>query len=65
MKNLSDLFTRFTVGKHYKIEKEVDFYVFEYSGMKGLHHCFKEIHGGWSRTYTDAQLIGKKIEEIS
>lgn len=39
--------------------------VFEYIGKQGIHHCFKEIYGGWLRTYTDPQLIGKKIEEVN
>lgn len=38
--------------------------IFEYIGKQGIHHCFKEIHGDWSRTYTDPQLIGKKIMEV-
>ena len=39
-------------------------YVFEYLGTQGIHHCFKEIHGGWSRTYTNSQLIDKRIMEV-
>lgn len=31
----------------------------------GKHHMFREARGGWTRTYTDAQLVGKKIEEVS
>ena len=38
--------------------------VFRYKGKIGIHHCFSEINGGWHRTYTDAQLIGKKIKEV-
>ena len=38
--------------------------IFKYIGKHGIHHCFKEIHGGWSRTYTDAQLVGKDIKEV-
>ena len=38
--------------------------IFEYAGKQGIHHCFKANPGGWSRTYTDNQLIGKKIKEV-
>ena len=38
--------------------------IFKYIGKHGIHHCFKEIHGGWSRTYTDPQLVGKYIKEV-
>jgi len=38
--------------------------VFRYEGKEGIHHCFREVSGGWSRTYTDIQLMGKKIEEV-
>ena len=36
-----------------------------YTGKHGIHHCFTEIHSGWRRTYTDAQLIGKTIKEVT
>ena len=39
-------------------------YVFQYEGTQGIHHCFKEIHGGWSRTYTNSQLVDKRIQEV-
>ena len=39
-------------------------YVFQYLGTQGIHHHFKEINGGWSRTYTNSQLINKRIQEI-
>ena len=39
-------------------------YVFEYLGAQGIHHCFREIHGGWSRTYTNSQLIDKRVMEV-
>ncbi len=39
-------------------------YVFQYEGTQGIHHCFREIHGGWSRTYTNSQLIDKRIMEV-
>ena len=37
--------------------------VFSYEGKRGIHHMFREVRGKWTRTYTDAQLIGKKIKE--
>ena len=40
-----------------------DWCIFKYAGKNGIHHVFTETQGGWKRTYTDAQLIGKKIEE--
>lgn len=40
------------------------FCVFRYEGKRGIHHIFKEVKGGWTRTYTDAQLIGKHIKEV-
>lgn len=40
-----------------------DLCVFRYKGKEGIHHVFTEARGGWTRTYTDAQLIGKIIEE--
>lgn len=38
--------------------------VFRYEGKVGIHHCFRETRGGWTRTYTDVQLIGKRIAEV-
>ena len=38
--------------------------VFRYEGKQGIHHVFREVSGNWTRTYTDAQLIGKKIKEV-
>ncbi|MBQ7220717.1 MAG: helix-turn-helix transcriptional regulator [Synergistaceae bacterium] len=38
--------------------------IFRYEGKDGIHHCFRETRGGWRRTYTDAQLVGKIIEEV-
>ena len=49
----------FEVGKSYAIEH----YVFRYESKHGIHHIFREVNNGWQRTYTDAQLIGKEIEE--
>ena len=40
------------------------YYVFQYEGTQGIHHCFREIHDGWSRTYTNSQLIDKRIQEV-
>ena len=39
-------------------------YIFQYFATQGIHHHFKEIHGGWSRTYTNSQLINKRIQEV-
>lgn len=39
-------------------------YVFQYLGTQGIHHCFRGIHGGWSRTYTISQLIDKRVMEV-
>ena len=47
----------FNIDECYKI----DGFVFKYLGKQGIHHCFEEINGGWTRTYTDVQLIGRKI----
>lgn len=38
--------------------------VFRYEGKRGIHHYFREVRGGWTRTYTDNQLIGKRILEV-
>ena len=40
------------------------YYVFQYLGTQGIHHCFREIHGGWRITYTNSQLIDKRIQEV-
>ena len=39
--------------------------ILRYLGKQGKHHVFKSVRGGWSRTYTDAQLIGKFIQEVT
>ena len=39
-------------------------YIFTYQGKQGKHHVFNHFKGGWCRTYTDAQLIGKIIKEL-
>ena len=38
--------------------------VFRYEGKFGIHHQFREIFNGWTRTYTDAQLTGKFFQEV-
>ena len=63
----------FEVGKKYyimgnennKFEVDVSEYLFEFVKDEGIHHCFKSVQGGWTRTYTDAQLVGKQIKEES
>ena len=40
-------------------------YTYRYLGKQGIHHTFREISGGWGRTYTDAQLVGKELVEVS
>ena len=39
-------------------------YVFRYLRKEGLHHFFQEVVGGLLRTYTDAQLVGKFVDEV-
>ena len=39
-------------------------YVFQYERTEGIHHCFREVRGGWSRTYTDCQLVDKRVQEV-
>lgn len=60
----------FTEGHMYRIEdrqnakkQDIDICLFMYEGKQGIHHCFREVRGGWTRTYTDAQLVGKHIKE--
>ena len=58
----------FEEGRTYKIydtqkQQEDDINVFRYEGKHGLHHCFRQVRVGWTRTYTDAQLVGKLIKE--
>ena len=38
--------------------------IFVYLRKEGRHHIFREKRGGWIRTYTDTQLMGKKIKEV-
>lgn len=54
----------FVPGRHYAIYGKSNNYIFEYLRKDGIHHCFREIHGGWTQTHTDCQLIGKKVEEV-
>ena len=57
----------FAEGHKYRISesaKKPDDDVFKYEGKHGIHHCFREVLVGWTRTYTDAQLVGKHIEEM-
>ena len=44
--------------------KEEIRHVFRYCGKKGVHHVFREVKCGWTRTYTDAQLIGKEVRRV-
>ena len=53
-----------TLSRGTSWENEDD-YVFMFIHKEGIHHIFREIRGGWTRTYTDAQLIGKKIQEVT
>lgn len=56
----------FEEGHKYRIhdmKQENDICVFKYEGKQGKHHMFREVRGGWMRTYTDAQLLGKQIKE--
>ena len=60
--------SRFHEGHVYRIissdkwESECEFC---YERQAGIHYIFREVRGGWTRTYTDAQLIGKTIKEGS
>lgn len=47
----------FEEGHKYRIhetKQENDICVFKYEGKQGKHHMFREVRGGWTRTYTDA-----------
>ncbi|MBQ6969626.1 MAG: helix-turn-helix transcriptional regulator [Synergistaceae bacterium] len=39
--------------------------IFIYERKEGKHHMFREERGGWTRTYTDNQLIGKHVKEVT
>lgn len=73
------IFNAFIQGKRYRIwdsdnggKSDSDYFnpltgkgcVFIYLRQEGKHHVFREERGGWTRTYTDVQLIGKKIQEV-
>ncbi len=55
---------KFIVGKKYKLDS-ANGCVFRYEGKQGIHHIFREVRGNWTRTYTDAQLIGARTEEVN
>ena len=55
------LIHQFEIGRLYLIDK----CTFRYVGKQGKHHCFVSSLSGWSRTYTDAQLIGKSYQEVT
>ena len=38
--------------------------IFIYIRKDGKHHIFREQRGGWIRTYTDVQLMGKHVQEV-
>ena len=44
-------------------DKERD-WSYEYVMDEGIHHVFRACPGGWIQTYTDAQLTGKRIQEV-
>ena len=59
----------FKEGECYQIDKTISDTTergctFRYEGKQGIHHIFREIYGNWTRTYTDAQLVGKKVENV-
>ena len=51
----------FEVGREYLIDKAA--FVLRYERKDGIHHMFRSVRGGWTQTFTDAQLIGKTIKE--
>ena len=58
--------SRFQEGHIYRIassDKWESECIFRYERQVGIHYVFREIRGGWTRTYTDAQLVGKTIKE--
>ena len=72
------IFHSFILGKRYCIQEgnpspyEFEFNplngkgcIFIYLRKEGKHHVFREERGGWIRTYTDNQLIGKYIKEVN
>ncbi len=65
-RNIQAISRSFTEGKCYTItdNQELQNPILRYERKEGIHHVFREIHGKWIVTYTDAQLIGKKIKEV-
>ena len=63
----------FTVGNCYTISENrlpldaniLQYSILRYECKEGIHHMFREIRGKWIVTYTDAQLIGKYVEEVN
>ncbi len=58
--------SRFQEGHIYRIassDKWESECIFRYERQVGIHYVFREIHGEWTRTYTDAQLVGKIVKE--
>ncbi len=49
---------------HHHFANLIHGYIFQYERTEGIHHCFREIRGGWSITYTDCQLLDKRILEV-
>ena len=63
----------FKVGQSYRIytpqhlghpQRDPPSYEYVYECKRGAHHVFREKTGGWTRTYTESQLIGKVIQEV-
>lgn len=71
-KNFTAISRSFDKGKCYSISEKHEGhgtcnpseFIFRYERKDGIHHCFREIHGNWTRTYTDAQLVGKIVKEV-
>ena len=59
----NSFYKTFERGKRYYIDKERD-WSYEYVMDEGIHHVFRACPGGWIQTYTDAQLTGKRIQEV-
>ena len=55
------IYTPFRLGCPPQESRE---YEFMYECKRGAHHVFREKTGGWTRTYTESQLIGKVIQEV-
>lgn len=39
--------------------------IFVYEGKRGKFQIFREVRGGWTRSYADVQLLGKTIKEVN